>query len=272
MKSKEEVTKKVMNLISNRILEKNKMEHNDRIEKVMKEHGSRLLEPDDFHILVQFPEEEFQEALVEVAVRSEMIANGEEYNEDAIESIRSVYLNAHLFETQLDELIDKQEGMACSTDKARFLMRSYIQYLKTGSMPVFDRTKFWVPNFGKEDLWMTFIEKIPNLVTHGTDYYLSSRAKLLKGIETDKKDFTSKQEKRFKEHANFISSKVKSDRIIYTFQATEQEIVQHLELHITFFGSNRYSWVENKLNTNEWKRPARDIEKPDWVEELLKEL
>lgn len=95
-----------------------------------------------------------------------------------------VFIEYKKIERHLKSIYVKYEGGSCQTDKSRWLISAYTNYLITEVMPVRDEDEsisYTQTKKGSMNEWMSFIEAIP-LMVHGTnvDDYLKARLLLEK--------------------------------------------------------------------------------------------
>ena len=91
--------------------------------------------------------------------------------------ISYLYLAYDFLKNNVSELCVRLYGSACSVDKARYLVKAYINWKETGNMPVFKwggDYVFHYPQTGTEEQWMAFIDGVQRLkYGHNKEYLLA---------------------------------------------------------------------------------------------------
>jgi len=82
-----------------------------------------------------------------------------------------IYTHWAFFDNIVTELTSNLEGTACCTDRARTILKSFIEYRVTGKMPVWqDNYRF--PDKGEPYQWMEFVEGVGGLYNGNPSRYL----------------------------------------------------------------------------------------------------
>jgi len=92
--------------------------------------------------------------------------------------IGMIYTNWGLFDNNVTELTRRLEGSGCCADRGRTIVKSYIQYKITGSLPVWG-DNYGYPKKGTSLQWMNFIEGIASLYYGRPDKYLIAFKELI---------------------------------------------------------------------------------------------
>ncbi len=117
------------------------------------ENSKYLDDPDDLHTMIQFP---FKRAL-ELAIVHKLKKSKE---------VASIYLNYNFLETHISRLCSDLYGSACSVDRGRFIVKSYIKFKETGKMPKLDWKReytFHYPESGTMKQWMNLVKETYSL-------------------------------------------------------------------------------------------------------------
>lgn len=73
-----------------------------------------------------------------------------------------IVLNYSFYSSNIERLVSARESFMCEADKSRWLIRSYVQYLKTGQ--IFDMTVdekcYWKPHFWSTQEWIEYFEAL----------------------------------------------------------------------------------------------------------------
>lgn len=99
-----------------------------------------------------------QECALEIAIK----ANYPTIKETDIFKITTVFMNHSIIDQFLSDLISKQEGSACSSDKSGHIINRYLRTLvgynqRRQSIPS-DRLNYWEPCLGTWDNWFKLID------------------------------------------------------------------------------------------------------------------
>ncbi len=87
-------------------------------------------------------------------------------------TIKEIYLNFDFYECHIRNFIVMKEGHCCCADKSKFIIKSYIDYIKTGEYPIFNKDKYSVPKFGDSQFWIKYIKALTRLLHGKIDDYL----------------------------------------------------------------------------------------------------
>lgn len=105
----------------------------------------------------------------------------------------------------LESVILTYEGHACSADKTRWLIDSYVAYLKTKKLPTIKERSYWHPRIVDVSLWMAFIDSMYELYYGKEKDYVTNK----QIITPIYKDMVSKRlellHEKFSNHSYFLS-------------------------------------------------------------------
>jgi hypothetical protein len=96
-----------------------------------------------------------------------------------------LFKHGQFVERHFNKMINKAEGMACCSDKSRFIMRSIAKHLSNGEDIAFndiDGMSYWLPEkvFNSHDKIMTFFDAVHHLYYGNFDKYLSCLQEMFK--------------------------------------------------------------------------------------------
>lgn len=97
--------------------------HKANITRLINKHGEALLDPETFHLFVDFPHESMTDTLIRTLIHVENVAQDRELDEKCLDRLISFFQHYHLVDNHLDQLMEKTEGMTCSSDKTHFVLR-----------------------------------------------------------------------------------------------------------------------------------------------------
>lgn len=127
--------------------------------------NKNLKDPEMFDLFVQYPLDNALRVLVTKINSSENA-----------HKIYAIYKHYGFLNTNISKLITIKEGMACSVDKSRWLIDSYLKYAEAGTLPdmFIDDKCYWKPEFGTAEQWMEFCEGLLDLQHGRPQRYLHS--------------------------------------------------------------------------------------------------
>lgn len=121
--------------------------------KHLMENSKYLEDPRDIHCMLQYP---FEKAL-SLAIQYKLKKSKE---------VANLYVGFDFLERHVSRLCSELYGSACSVDKGRFIVRSYIKYKESGDMPKLDWNQeytYHYPESGSMEQWMKFVQEVGNL-------------------------------------------------------------------------------------------------------------
>lgn len=84
----------------------------------------------------------------------------------AVHKISFLYMNYRFVESHIEYVVKKLEGMACSADKSRYIIRAYEKYFLDG-IPLGlprdekkDENCYWKPRFWNDEEWLEFLDTL----------------------------------------------------------------------------------------------------------------
>lgn len=92
-----------------------------------------------------------------------------------------IYANYSFLENHIRNLCDFREGSTCCADKSRYILKMYLRYSITGQVPVFNPEveKYWIPNFGDNQMWITYCDSLCRLYYGYTEEYFKAYNSLI---------------------------------------------------------------------------------------------
>ena len=109
--------------------------------------------PNEFNAVVKYPIDRMLKLVLQ-----------KKFNKS--EEIAELYLDYDFLENNVSNLCSQLYGLIRSSDKGRFLVRSYIHWRETGEMPKFNwegEYTFQYPETGTEQQWMDFVSAVHRL-------------------------------------------------------------------------------------------------------------
>ncbi|NCI19831.1 hypothetical protein EJM73_09345 [Clostridium botulinum] len=87
-----------------------------------------------------------------------------------------IYANYSFLENHIRNLCELREGSACCADKSRYILDMYLKYSITGKIPSFNPNveKYWIPNFGDNEMWINYCDSLCRLYYGYTEEYLKA--------------------------------------------------------------------------------------------------
>lgn len=78
----------------------------------------------------------------------------------------AIWLDWEFFERFLSDTCKTFYGFACSVDRARWILNSYVKTAAEGTVPACDHEKYWCPRAGTTEEWFALVKGIHGL-RHG---------------------------------------------------------------------------------------------------------
>jgi len=98
-------------------------------------------------------------------------------------TIKAIFTNYGLFDCILHVLCEKLYGSACSVDKSRHIILSYIKYKAEGKVFELWEEGYWTPKSGTPYQWFNLVEGIHHLSYGRVDKFLQAYTEVLKAHE-----------------------------------------------------------------------------------------
>ena len=183
-KEEEELKKQLESVITALTFSKEKLEKDER-EKVtdwIKSKKYFLKNPENYSTCFVWKKTNELEGFIDEFV------NFDEYPECQKWKVKEIWNYFNDIEHFISGFISKFEGSAASVDKGRWLLNSYMKYLKDGKMPDMTREEkcYWKPRKGSAEEWMEFIDTyMVNRHRFSMEYLKASAALLKAYTETE---------------------------------------------------------------------------------------
>lgn len=182
----EELAKALESIFGN-MLESDKKEtknlYGEFIEELIDENKDLIEDAEDFDVFVNYQINKVLEVYLEEILKKEI---KEVQDTRKIYDILFLYKNYGFLERNVKKLIVLKEGSPCSADKSRWILRSYKNFLISGTIPDMGDKKecYWKPKFGTGEKWVEFCESLVRLHSGNPDRYLLA----LKSLIDDNKE------------------------------------------------------------------------------------
>lgn len=259
----EETIKQVLELMHRGLIIHAEEEHRDEVVRLMDKHGEALLDPEKFHLFVDFPHESMTDILIRALLHSEDVANDRELDEKCLNRLILFYKNYQLVDNHLDRLMEKTEGMTCSSDKTRFVLREYKQYLVDQELPEWtNRGKYSVPRFGQPQEWFALVDSLLSFTYGFANGFITAYQTLERQLTEEKEAFTAKRQVHFETHAHYTGRGEHPKNDVFTFTDDTFQLDIHLAPNM------RDGYICTRIATGE--RLEYKDDKPDWVTNLMK--
>lgn len=237
-------------------------EHRDTVAKLMDKHGDQLLNPDNFHVLIDFPHEEMTEVLIRTLLQVENTPKGIAVDEDTLYKLIQLYQDYAMVDGHIDGIIEEYEGVSCSSDKTRFILRAYRTYLMNQTVPEWtNRGKYSVPRYGEPTDWFAFIDSALGLSLGQAKRFVASYQRLTEHLEEEQATFLKDRRDTFMSHNRFTGKKEHAKNDVFSFSDGEYD----LEIHLAPNHRDGYVCMDKETG----KRLEYKDKKAQWVKDLL---
>ena len=167
----EDDMKNVINGMFSAMIEEDAIKYKDTIEHFKSKEC--INDPEDFDMEVMYP---LQCSLAHIFKQPNSLIEYE---------LAAIYMDYHFYESNIQTYIRKAEGHSCITDKSRWLIRTYINFLRTKELPVMG-DEYWKPKFGTAEIWMDYIASLTKLRLGHPEFYLKAVVQLIPQIKGEK--------------------------------------------------------------------------------------
>lgn len=158
------------------ILSNDEKEINEKYKEIIQEFirsGYDLKNAETFDVMIRFQIDNIMNLLIS-SLNPEISSSK---NKDAVQFL---FLHYSYLNENIEKLISKKEGHACSADKSRHLLEMYKEYLLTGNIPELENQKhFWIFSFGTYPMWFDFCDSLWYLYYGNPSKYLTAYKNLL---------------------------------------------------------------------------------------------
>ncbi|MCU7667818.1 hypothetical protein [Bacillus thuringiensis] len=143
-------------------------------ESIVKEYDFLdIQKPEEFSLLLSQTLDEQADLLVHIALSHIDMDSKKKHK------IEFTYLQYQFIERHLESIILPFEGLSCSTDKTRWLIDTYIEYLISSNLPTVEEKKFWHPKHGGVGEWMEWIDSMYDLYYGKFEQYAVIKHKIM---------------------------------------------------------------------------------------------
>jgi len=176
--SKEEIGKILTNL-GNNLEKESEDKHAKWVDSIVQEYDFLDIEkPEEFSLLVDLNFSEQTNVLAKKA--TDRLFETHLFDDKLKHRIMFIYIHYSFIERHLESLLSL-EGIACIRDKTRWLIQLYKDYLVSGEMPKeVERDQYWLPNEGKMEEWINWIDSMYALFFGKAEAYLFGKYHLAK--------------------------------------------------------------------------------------------
>lgn len=143
--------------------------HDYTVKKII--HGlgkDNISDPKQFYYLIKSPIEDVLDSIINASItESDIYKSGK---------IKFIFLHYEFFTSHLESVIEAKEGRFASSDKSKWLIYQYIQYIKD-EIPLNmhkDKNCYWKPGFGSSEDWIDFMQSIELLYYGDASNYTKS--------------------------------------------------------------------------------------------------
>lgn len=132
------------------------------IGKLIDKNKDFVRDAEDFDVLVNCKIDRVLESYLEKILEKEL---GKIQDFEKMHDIIFFYKNYGFLESNVRELIILKEGSPCSSDKSRWILKSYRDFLVNDTIPdmTIGEKCYWKPKFGTSRDWMDFCESLIHL-------------------------------------------------------------------------------------------------------------
>lgn len=269
----EKEIKSVLDSMYEGIKNENKLKHRDEVSKYVEEYGDDLLDPSLFKSFFTMKHEGLSNAMASTVVNTIQHKEGLTFDREQKSALESLFLDYSFHEAQVRRLIEKYEGHACCADKSRFLLKSYVSYIKSGELPDFgDRSNYRIPNFASPEAWMNVLERCNHLKYGQVEHFMEARDILVNELEENAEKKMKDIDKVCVNHPFYVGKEVEESKdgetICYSF-LHEDELGNH-EVEIVAGKYDGWGYRISRVTNGEKERVGYEDERPKWFEDLSK--
>lgn len=271
-KVKEEL-KVVMNGLLDGMMNEAMKEHHETVKALVEEYGDGLLNPEHYHLYVSFKQEKMERVLMRTLMTKLQMDANQQFTSKQQYSIQEVYMNYNFYESQIRRVIEEYEGNGCCADKSRFLLKAYIEHIKTGVLPDFgSRSNYWIPMFGSPKAWMEVLSRCGNLECGQFDYYKEARDVLIEEVEQGVLERLTRLDELLTAHPNFTKKEeVNSGKQMTSYYYIQDEADSYFRAQIVVYPKDGLGYrCHNRPDEAEEGRLGYGDEKPEWFNTLIK--
>lgn len=105
-----------------------------------------------------------------------------------------IFINHQFYKSHIERLCTQIEGSFACADKSRAIIKSYLEYLRTGKAPNWNPDEeiehgdkkircYWLPHFGTQDQWYSFLNSLYNFKSGNSTSYFLAYQELIKSAK-----------------------------------------------------------------------------------------
>ena len=176
----EQTLSTVLNALSEKFQQESYEKYSEFVLNVIKDHNYlNLKDPEEFSLLLATTFNDMVNVLAET-VLSDFKVNPEQKHK-----LKFVFVHYDFIERHLRSVISEYEGSCCETDKTRWLIRTYVQYLLTGQLPKVEERKYWHPRVIRISDWITWMDSIYDLYYGKIERYISAKDNIIENYRDE---------------------------------------------------------------------------------------
>jgi hypothetical protein len=155
--------------------------HGDAVDALIASHKYLdIHKPEHFSLLISNTLSAQEELLFDKAIAPEDLPTLPK----VLHRFKFAYTHYNFIDRHLKKTIYAKEGHACSTDKTRYLIDSYVQYIATGKLPTRAAEKhYWEPSAGTYQQWVDFIGGMYDLYYGDLKPYVLAQLAILQAYD-----------------------------------------------------------------------------------------
>lgn len=238
--------------------------YREKVTDTLDQYGLKLLNPETFHLYVQYPDEEFYETLLTTVLQHEKDEHNLTYSDDTLYKLHLYYTHYDFIDRHLDRLFTSNEGLMGSSDKSRFILNHYLHELKH------DRKTDWnspvsyqVPRYGTKESWTTFIDSFYDFILGQPDAFIQAHTALMGEINAGINATADRLHQAYISHPNCEYCKITDDERCYYFRCGAHT------LKLVLDRLNSVKYLCKKEERGQGTQLTHRDTKPDWVMALL---
>ena len=157
-----------------------------------------LSNPEDFSLATSLTLDKQLDLLARVVLQSTILDRTTKHR------LQFVYTQYDFMVRHLKKIIYAYEGNVCSTDKTRWLINAYVQFLKTGNTIVITKQKYYHPKAGEVSQWFHFMSQMYSLYYGDVEEYSEAKKVLVESYISRHAQHRSNLDTYFRKDSRFI--------------------------------------------------------------------
>jgi hypothetical protein len=164
----------IFEALSDSFQQESNMKHVEWIQNIKNEyHYLDIEKPEKFSLLISITLEDQANTLIRTILSHINIEYNKKYK------LEFTYLQYDFIVHHLKSVILEFEGSDCSTDKTRWLIDTYSEYLISDTLPIINKTNYWHPSCGETIDWMIWIDSMYEFYYGKIEEYLLSKENIV---------------------------------------------------------------------------------------------